>query len=59
VAKGKRMGRREEGEEERELKDAQDARLDIFSVDLINLDRVDPEFRTLIKEGGRVIYEQH
>jgi hypothetical protein len=53
------MGRREEGEEERELKDAQDARLDIFSVDLINLDRVDPEFRTLIKEGGRVIYEQH
>ena len=26
---------------------------------LINLDKVDPEFKTLIKEGGRVIYEQH
>jgi len=44
---------------ERELKDALDARLGIFSVDLINLDKVDPEFKTLIKEGGRVIYDQH
>ena len=26
---------------------------------LINLDKVDPEFKALIKEGGRVIYEQH
>jgi predicted nucleotidyltransferase len=26
---------------------------------LINLDKVDPEFKTLIKEGGRVIYDQH
>jgi predicted nucleotidyltransferase len=44
---------------ERELKDALDVRLGIFSVDLINLDKVDPEFKALIKEGGRVIYEQH
>jgi len=44
---------------ERELKDVLDARLGIFSVDLINLDKVDPEFKVLIKEGGRVIYEQH
>ena len=44
---------------ERELKDALDARLGIFSVDLINLDKVDPEFKALIKEGGKIIYEQH
>lgn len=44
---------------ERELKDALDARVGIFTVDLINLDKVDPEFKVLIKEGGRVIYEQH
>ena len=43
---------------ERELKDALDARVGIFTVDLINLDKVDPEFKVLIKEGGRVIYEQ-
>jgi len=43
---------------ERELKDALDARLGIFSVDLINLEKVDPEFKALIKEGGRIIYEQ-
>ena len=44
---------------ERELKDALDARLGIFSVDLINRDKVDREFKVLIREGGRVIYEQH
>ena len=44
---------------ERELKDALDARVGIFSVDLVNLDKVDPEFMVLIKEGGKVIYEQH
>jgi len=42
---------------ERELKDALDARLGIFMVDLINLDKVPPEFRALILQDGKVIYE--
>lgn len=44
---------------ERELKDALDIRLGIFTVDLVNLDKVDSEFKALILEEGRVIYEQH
>ncbi len=44
---------------ERELKDALDARLGIFSVDLLCLDKVDPEFKALILEEGRIIYEQY
>jgi predicted nucleotidyltransferase len=43
---------------ERELKDALDARLGIFTVDLVCLDKVDAEFRVLILEEGREIYEQ-
>ena len=44
---------------ERELKDALDIRLGIFTVDLVNLDKVDSEFKALILDEGRVIYEQH
>jgi len=44
---------------ERELKDALDMRMGIFTLDLINLDKVDSEFKALILEEGRVIYEQH
>jgi predicted nucleotidyltransferase len=44
---------------ERELKDALDLRLGIFSVDLLCLDKVDPEFKALILDKGRIIYEQH
>jgi predicted nucleotidyltransferase len=43
---------------ERELKDALDARLGIFMVDLINFDKVSPEFRALILQDGKVIYER-
>jgi uncharacterized protein len=43
---------------ERLLKEALDQELGIYSVDLINLDTVDPEFKKLILEQGKVIYEQ-
>ncbi len=43
---------------ERELKEALDARLGIFTVDLVNLDNVEPEFKMLILKTGRVVYEQ-
>ena len=42
---------------ERLLKDALDERLGIFTVDLINLDKVDSEFKKFILRFGRVIYE--
>ena len=68
------MGRREEGEEEKvsgEIVSTITAylhpkRILLFGSrargrgkHLINLDIVEPEFKALIKEGGRVIYEQH
>jgi len=43
---------------ERLLKDALDEKLGIYTVDLINLDKADAEFKKLILEKGRVIYEQ-
>jgi predicted nucleotidyltransferase len=43
---------------ERLLKEALDQKLGIYTVDLIDLDKVDPEFRKLIMEQGRVIYEK-
>ena len=43
---------------ERLLKEALDQKLGIYTVDLINLDMVDPEFKKLILEQGKVIYEQ-
>ena len=42
---------------ERCLKEALDDRLGIFTVDLINLDRVDLEFRDIIIQDGVVVYE--
>ncbi len=42
---------------ERLLKDALDERLGIFTIDLINLDKVDSEFKKLMLRFGRVIYE--
>lgn len=43
--------------EERLLKEALDEKLGIFSLDLINLDKVDSEFREIVIEKGKVIYE--
>ena len=42
---------------ERRLKQALDDRLGIFTVDLINIDKVDPEFRDIIVQNGVVVYE--
>jgi hypothetical protein len=68
------MGRREEGEEDKVISEIVSTitaylhpkQLLLFGSRargrgkrLINLDKVDPEFKALIKEGGRVIYEQH
>lgn len=41
---------------ERMLKEILDDKLGIYSVDLINLDKVDNEFKRLVLENGRVIY---
>jgi predicted nucleotidyltransferase len=41
---------------ERRLKEALDDRLGIFTVDLIDLGKVDPEFREIILRKGVVIY---
>lgn len=43
---------------ERLLKDALDERLGIYMVDLIDIDKVDKEFRKIIMDKGKVIYEQ-
>lgn len=42
---------------ERMVKEALDERLGIFTVDLINLDTVDQEFRKQVCRNGKVIYE--
>ncbi len=41
---------------ERSLKDALDDKLGIFTFDLINLDKVDDEFRKIVLRNGRIIY---
>ncbi len=42
---------------ERHLKEVLDDRLGIYTVDLVNLDKVDPEFRDIIVQSGVVVYE--
>lgn len=42
---------------ERRLKQTLDDRLGIFTVDLINVDKVDPKFREIILQNGVVVYE--
>jgi len=42
---------------ERCLKEALDDRLGIFTVDLINIDKVDPEFKAIIVQSGVIVYE--
>ncbi len=42
---------------ERRLKEALDDRLGIFTVDLINIDKVDPEFKDIIVQSGVIVYE--
>jgi len=42
---------------ERRLKQALDDRLGIFTVDLINVDKIDPEFRDIIVQNGVIVYE--
>jgi len=41
---------------ERRLKEALDERLGIFTVDVIDMGKVDPEFREIILQRGVVIY---
>jgi|Deesub1362A_J573_1020465.scaffolds.fasta_scaffold03141_6 predicted nucleotidyltransferase len=43
--------------QERKLKEELDERLGILTVDIINLDKVDSEFRKLIESHGIVLYE--
>lgn len=42
---------------ERRLKEALDERLGILTVDLINLDRADPQFQEMVTHNGMVVYE--
>ncbi len=42
---------------ERRLKESLDQRLGIFSVDLINLDKTDPQFRKMVMQKGIIIYD--
>ena len=42
---------------ERLLKEALDRKMGIFTVDLINLDNADREFKKLISQNGKIIYE--
>ena len=42
---------------ERILKEALDRKMGIFTVDLINLDKADKEFKELIIQNGKIIYE--
>lgn len=43
---------------ERIVKETLDEKLGIYTVDLINLDKVDSEFKKLVLEKGKVIYGQ-
>jgi predicted nucleotidyltransferase len=42
---------------ERQLKQALDDRLGVFTVDLIFIDKVDKQFRDMILKSGEVVYE--
>ena len=42
---------------ERHLKQALDDRLGTFTVDFINIDKVDPEFQDIIMRNGMMVYE--
>lgn len=41
---------------ERLLKEALDETAGIFTVDLVNLDKMEPEFREIVVRTGRVVY---
>ncbi len=43
---------------ERLLKDALDEKLGIFSVDIIDLDHAESDFRELVLQTGKVLYEK-
>jgi predicted nucleotidyltransferase len=43
---------------ERLIKETLDQKLGIFSIDLIDLDRTDADFRELVLKTGKVLYEQ-
>lgn len=42
---------------ERHLKEALDDKLGIYTVDLIDIEKVDPEFKARIVQSGVVVYE--
>ncbi|MEA3340250.1 MAG: nucleotidyltransferase domain-containing protein [Chloroflexota bacterium] len=42
---------------ERCLKEALDDRLGIFTVDLIDVDKADPEFKEIVVQNGIIVYE--
>ena len=42
---------------ERRLKEALDEGLGIFTVDLTNLDRAEPEFKEIVMQDGVIVYE--
>ncbi|HEY84451.1 MAG TPA: nucleotidyltransferase domain-containing protein [Chloroflexi bacterium] len=42
---------------ERHLKDLLDQQLGIFSVDLVNLDKADPQFKEIVEQTGKIVYE--
>jgi predicted nucleotidyltransferase len=41
---------------ERKIKESLDEKTGIYTVDLINLDKADKEFKSLVLEKGKVIY---
>ena len=43
---------------ERTVKEILDKKMIIYTVDLINLDKVDNEFRDLVYKTGKVLYER-
>ncbi|GBE36960.1 nucleotidyltransferase domain protein [bacterium BMS3Bbin07] len=42
---------------ERFIKDKLDEKAGIYTIDLINLDKADKDFRRIILQGGRVLYD--
>ncbi len=43
---------------ERRVKEMLDKKMAIYTVDLINLDKADEEFREMVLKTGRVLYER-
>ncbi len=43
---------------ERKIKELLDDKLRAYIVEIINLDRVDPDFKEIILKTGRIIYER-